>query len=110
MNKERLALIREMLEQSPEDAFLQYAAALEYHKAGDAENAIRQLEELLRTQPDYLAAYYQLGKLYEEKGQAHIAIRHYKQGKIIALQQNDKKTLGELNEALMMLDAEEEDF
>lgn len=101
-------MISEMLKKNPDDSFLRYAAALENKKAGEEEIAIELLEELIRKNPDYLAAYYQLGKLFENKGQAHIAIKHYKAGKELAAKANDKKTMGELGEALLILDADEE--
>lgn len=108
MNKERMEMISEMLRKNPDDSFLRYAAALEHKKNDESEIAIGLLEELIRKNPDYLAAYYQLGKLYEAKGQVHVAIKHYKNGKELATKVNDKKTLGELSEALLILDADEE--
>jgi len=103
-----MEMISDMLKKNPDDSFLRYAAALEHKKAGENEIAIELLEVLIRKNPDYLAAYYQLGKLFEDKGQAHIAIRHYKNGKELAVKANDKKTMGELSEALLILDADEE--
>ena len=38
------------------------------------------------------------------------AINVYKSGKVIAKKQNDMKTIGELTEALMILDADEDDW
>lgn len=108
VNSERIALINEMLTKNPDDAFLKYAAALEHKKYNMPDKAIALLEELIRSHPDYLPTYYQIGKLYEELGQTHIAIKHYKNGKLLAAKVNDKKALGELSEALMILDADEE--
>ena len=107
MNQNRLAMIKEMLASNPTDPFLKYAAALEFKKSREADEAIRLMEELVRENPDYLATYYQLGKLYEEKGQVSLAIKYYQAGKIIAGKQNDRKTSNELSEALMHLDAED---
>jgi hypothetical protein len=45
-----------------------------------------------------------LGGLLSEKGQTDKAIQVYKEGKEVAKKQNDTKTLGELSEALMLLD------
>jgi cytochrome c-type biogenesis protein CcmH/NrfG len=72
------------------------------------EKAIAKLEGLAKKDPNYLATYYQLGKIFEEQGLAHKAITYYRQGKLLAAKVNDKKTLGELSEALMILDADEE--
>lgn len=100
----RLKMIEEMLITNPRDTFLLYAISLEYKKIGDTSTAIKKLEELVLTNPDYLGSYYQLGKLYENENQLEKAIEIYKKGKIIATEKNDPKTLGELNEAIYILE------
>jgi len=101
---ERFTMIQEMLRQNPEDSFLHYAVALEFKKHGDLKKAIEMLEELSEKHPDYLASYYQLGKMQEENAQPKKAINTYKKGIELAKTQNDRKALGELNEALMLLE------
>lgn len=54
--------------------------------------------------PDYLATYYQLGKLLEEVGKTEEAIEVYKRGRELAKKTKDVKAMGELSEALMILD------
>jgi tetratricopeptide (TPR) repeat protein len=110
MSQNRLEMILEMLDSNPEDPFLRYAAALEYIKLEDKETAIGHLKYLYKEDPEYLATYYQLGKLLEEKGKPSQAIRVYKKGKTIAQKQQDSKTLGELEEALMILDVYDEEL
>ena len=108
MSNDRLKMIENMLETNPKDSFLHYAAALEHHKNGDLNTAIKTIKGIIKNDPDYLASYYQLGKLLEEKGKAEEAIDIYKQGRSVARKQNDMKTLGELSEALMLLDVYED--
>lgn len=93
-----------MLESHPDDPFLHYAAALEHRKVKEYDKAQIILEQLITNQPEYLGSYYQLGKLYEESGASEKAIAIYKQGEIVARKQNDIKTLGELSEALMLIE------
>ena len=100
----RLQYILEMLEKEPNDSFLRYALALEYAKLSDITKAIALLEELITRDADYLGAYYQLGKYYEQEGKIETAITIYNKGMAVAKTQNNRKTLGELNEALMMLE------
>lgn len=104
MSQERLQMILEMLANNNTDTFLRYAAALEYRKMGDSAEAIKYLRSLMKDSPEYLPTYYQLGSLLEEKGQSEKAIEVYKEGRVVAKKQNDSKTLGELTEALMLLD------
>lgn len=100
----RLQYIQEMLEKEPDDSFLQYALALEYAKLNDIANAIELLEQLIIKDPTYLGTYYQLGKYYEQVGKPQLAEETYQKGVTIAKAQNNRKTLGELNEALMLLE------
>lgn len=93
-----------MLKSEPDDSFLNYALALEYAKINDVKKAIALIEELLLRDENYLGAYYQLGKYYEQAELFVNAVATYKKGAIIAQLKNDKKTLGELNEALLMLE------
>jgi tetratricopeptide (TPR) repeat protein len=106
--QDRLKMIETMLETNPKDSFLHYAAALEHQKNGDVASAIKIIQKIIKNDPEYLASYYQLGKMLEEKGKAAEAVEVYKAGKSVARKQNDMKTLGELGEALMLLDVYEE--
>ena len=100
----RIDQIQEMLKSEPHDSFLNYALALEYAKVGNVKKAIELIEATLIHDENYLGAYYQLGKYYEETQQPTAAIHTYKKGAAIATRQNNKKALGELNEALLMLE------
>lgn len=112
LNREqtRLEMIEEMLRKNPKDNFLNYAAALEYQKKGDKGKAIGLIEQIIERDKNYLGAYYQLGQMYEELGRIDEAIQLYRDGKVIAKKQNDMKTIGELTEALMLLDEEAKDY
>lgn len=109
MTQDRLKMIELMLETNPRDSFLHYAAALEHHKKGDANQAIKILRTIIKNDPNYLASYYQLGKMLEEKNKIAEAIEIYKIGKDVAKKQSEMKTLGELTEALMLLDVYEDE-
>jgi tetratricopeptide (TPR) repeat protein len=93
-----------MLKDDPHDSFLNYALALEHGKIGDISKAIEIIESLLIKDINYLGAYYQLGKYYEELQQPLKALDAYQKGAAIAKQQNNRKTLGELNSAIMQLE------
>jgi tetratricopeptide (TPR) repeat protein len=108
MIQDRLKMIETMLETNPRDSFLHYAAALEHQKNGELTQAVKILKSIIKNDPDYLASYYQLGKILEDRNKVDEAIEVYKAGKDIARKQNDSKTLGELSEALMLLDVYED--
>jgi tetratricopeptide (TPR) repeat protein len=107
MAKNRFDLLKEMLQKDPEDNFLNYALALEYSRQSEVSKAIRIIETILVKDETYLPAYYQLGKLYEQEAMVDKAIDIYKRGIDIAKKDNNLKTMGELTEALMIL---EEDY
>jgi tetratricopeptide (TPR) repeat protein len=107
MAKNRFDLLKEMLQKDPEDNFLNYALALEYSRQSEVTKAIRIIETILDKDENYLAAYYQLGRMYEQEAMVDKAIDIYKKGIDIAKKTNNLKTLGELTEALMIL---EEDY
>lgn len=104
MKEDRLKSIEKMLDKNKSDSFLNYAAALEYHKFGNIQKAISLLSDLIKNDPNYLGTYFQLGRFYEEIGKTKEAIAVYRSGTLVAKSQNDNKTLGELSEALMLLD------
>lgn len=104
MSNQRLDYILQMLKTEPNDSFLRYALSLEYAKSNETEKAIETIEALLKDDSDYLGAYYQLGKLHEQIGNVTLAIGTYKKGIIVAQKQNNRKTLGELNEALFLIE------
>ena len=100
----RLEQLQQMLAQEPNDEFLQYAIGIEYFSVGDFTKALECFNTILNTKPDYLAAYYQTGKCYEELKQTEEAKNIYSKGIELALKQNKAKTLGELREALFLLE------
>jgi hypothetical protein len=59
---------------------------------------------LCQRNPEYLGAYYKLGKLFEESKEETSAIEIYKTGLALAQKQNNKKAAGELSEAIWMLE------
>ena len=104
MSINRLEMITEMLVKNPDDTFLNYAAALENKKRNKPKKAIAIFKKIVNQDPDYLATYYQLGKLLEEVGKTEEAVEVYKSGRILAQKTKDVKAMGELSEALMILD------
>jgi tetratricopeptide (TPR) repeat protein len=100
----RLVQIQEMLKAEPNDSFLNYLLSLEYGKLNDIYKAIDIIETLLFKDENYLGAYYQLGKYYEQTDQPEKAVDTYKKGILVAQNQKNKKAQGELNEALWMLE------
>lgn len=100
----RKQMVIDMLKETPNDAFLIYALALEEHKEGDTSAAIGRLYQLIIDHPDYLGSYYQLGKLYEEEQQIELAVSTYRKGLVKAVEQKAGKMERELKEAIFLID------
>lgn len=100
----RLDTLSRMLKNEPDDVFLNYALALEYLKAGKTSDAENQFLKVLNFQPDYVPAYYQLGKLYEEAGDTDKALLQYRAGLELAKSKKNNKAINEFGEAIFMLE------
>ena len=99
----RIEALKQYLADDPEDDFSQYALSLEYMQGENYLEAISNLENLLARNPEYLAAYYQLGKLYELQQRMEEAVAAYEKGLTVARAQHNIKTYNELRSALDLL-------
>jgi tetratricopeptide (TPR) repeat protein len=105
----RLAQLKELLAESPQDSFLWFAIAKEYEKQDLEEDALAFYQKLILEAPEYVGTYYHLGKLYERKSHFPEAFRTYKKGIEVASQMGDQHAKNELVAAKLNL-GEEEDF
>lgn len=97
---DRISRLKEFLVQSPDDAFLVHALALEYLKAAAWEDAEIYFRKNLSQRPEYVATYYHLGKLCEQQGREEEAITVYERGIESARAAGDMHAMGELRSAL----------
>jgi tetratricopeptide (TPR) repeat protein len=100
----RLDQILKLLEKSPADAFLLYAAALEHKKLGDFRTAIAYLDQALGIDAKFCYAYYQKGQCFESLDDNASAARAYRQGIKVAQSIGDAKAEGELAGALAIVE------
>ena len=97
---ERIEKLKQFLQASPGDSFIQHALALEYIKLGDDSTARRLFEELLDREPAYVGSYYHLGKLLERNNDNDGAIKCYEKGMEEARKAGENHAYGELRGAL----------
>jgi predicted Zn-dependent protease len=55
---DRVAMLSEILEQNPNDAFARYGLAMEYSNQGATDEALSEFAKLLAVHPDYTAGYF----------------------------------------------------
>jgi lipopolysaccharide biosynthesis regulator YciM len=109
--KSRIEQLNQFLKEAGNDSFLKYALALEYVLVKENEIARDCFLKLIKEDENYVASYYQLGKLYESLNEVEKAMGIYKNGIKIAQKIENKKTLLELQEAYnMLIEIDEEVF
>lgn len=95
---QRLDQLRAMLAEEPNDAFIRYAIALELKRAGEMEQAARDLERLIVEDPKYIACYYQLALILVDLGRAEEAMHVCESGSLHCITTGDRKARAELLE------------
>ncbi len=103
MPTDRLTQLFQIEKESSQDPFVPYAIGLEYLNIGKPEAAYSYFEKAIKNHPDYLPAYYQIGKTCENLQKVDAAKTFYLKGIEIADKASDTKTKNELNEALEAL-------
>jgi Tfp pilus assembly protein PilF len=96
----RINILKSFLESDPKDSFSRYALALEYVKIGQHDDAVREFETVKTNDPDYVATYFQLGKLYQQLEKVHDAEKTFRTGITVAAKIKDEHTRDELEGAL----------
>jgi tetratricopeptide (TPR) repeat protein len=94
----RLQQLEEFYRDDPNDPFNIYGLALE-HLKGDKSKSRQLFEELLRTHPSYIPAYYHAAKLFADLDERTLAIQTYEKGIAQAKELKDYKALRELQSA-----------
>ena len=103
MSSDRLQQLREMLAEEPGDHFLRYAIALELKRAGNMEQAIADLEALLRDEPKHIPSYYQLALMLADLGRSKEAMHTCEIGMLQCTVTGDRKARAELQELMHSL-------
>ena len=89
--------------QKPGDAFARYGLALECVKLGDDAAAAGHFEELLKTNSEYSAGYFQFGQLLSRVGRLDEARKILSEGIVVAQKSGDMHARDEMQAALTML-------
>jgi Tfp pilus assembly protein PilF len=96
---DRIERIKEFLQQSPNDSFLQHALALEYIKQGNDGTARELFETILAREPGYIGSYYHLAKLHERNEEMEQAVKVYEKGMEEAKKAGENHAYSELRSA-----------
>ncbi len=92
-----------MLVDDPTDVFLRYTLALELDKAGEHDDSLDKLTELIEENPPYIPAFFMAGQQLARIGRVNKARDVLRVGIDAARDQGDSHAAGEMSEFLASL-------
>jgi predicted Zn-dependent protease len=102
---DRLAMLREFVQGKPDDPFPRYGLAMELKNQGQLEEAQREFATLVAKFPDYTPAYLHAGNVLVALGRKSEAISVWKTGIDACVRKRDAHAQGEIQAALVELEA-----
>ena len=102
MNQDRIETLHQLIARDPEDVFSLYALGLEYAEH-DAQRSQTYFTRVLDLEPNYVAAYFQLGKLFAREGDESEARHWLELGMSVAQQVGDSHAHEEMQDFLDQL-------
>jgi Tfp pilus assembly protein PilF len=100
VEKTRLELLQEIVENKPEDTFARYGLAMELATAGDPAAAWQHFDYLLTHHPEYSPAYYHAAKLLAGQARREEAQKVLAKGIEVTARQGNLHAQSELQAAL----------
>lgn len=97
-NLDRLSLLRDFIEEEPENPFNYYALALELREK-DPREAGRLFDLVLEKHPDYLPVYFPSAHFFAELDELEKAQKLFESGMELATKTKEEKALKELRNA-----------
>jgi len=101
---DKIALLTEILQQNPGDAFARYGLAMEYANQGRTDPALAEFERLLSSHPDYTAGYFMAAQTLVRAGRTDEAKARLAQGIASAQRTGNQHALGEMQSLLADLE------
>ena len=101
---DKIAGLREILTLDPKNSFARYGIAMELAGQGQTEEALKEFDTLLASDPDYTAAYFMAAQTMANAGQKPAAIERLKAGISCAARTGNRHALSEMQGMLDELD------
>jgi predicted Zn-dependent protease len=102
---DKIAMLKEILAQNPNDAFARYGLAMEQASQGDTEAALAGFSELTALHPDYTAGYQMSAQLLIQAGRNEEAVQRLEMGIAAARRTGNSLALNEMSNMLDELSA-----
>lgn len=100
VDESRVAALRDILKENPDDAFARYALGLEYSGAGDTDAALSEFDQLLAAHPNYTNGYFMAAQVLDRAGRLDQATAMLLKGMESARQANNRHALSEMEAML----------
>lgn len=93
---DRIALLTQVLEQNPSDAFARYGLAMAHISDGNIEAALSEFSTLVQQNPDYVPAYQMSAQTLAKQGRTDEAIERLHSGISAANRTGNQHALAEM--------------
>jgi len=100
---DRVALLKEILAENPNDAFARYGLAMEYANTGDPTTALVEYEKIVELNPEYVPAYQMAGQLVMNLGRDRDARSWFERGIAAARRAGNQHAESEMQGMLDLL-------
>jgi Tfp pilus assembly protein PilF len=100
MESNRLEKLLELQTLYPDDLFNKYAVAMEYLGLQKTSMAKEVFEEVLKSDKNYVPAYYQLGMILMNEGNEAKALELFENGLVQSKLKNDSRSIREFQAAI----------
>lgn len=97
-------MLEQFVQKNPADTFARYGLAMECVNERDFTAAEAQFAQLIASHPEYVAAYYQFGRLLATQNRAEEARKILREGVVRAIQAGDAHAQQEMQAELDELD------
>jgi predicted Zn-dependent protease len=101
---DKIAGLKEILALDAKNSFARYGIAVELASRGDADEALKEFDALLATDPDYTAAYFMSAQTLASAGRKTEAMERLKGGISCAARTGNRHALSEMQAMLDELD------
>lgn len=93
---DRIALLTQVLEQNPTDAFARYGLAMAYAAEGRTDQALAEFDTLIHHNPDYVPAYQMSAQTLAKLNRTDHALARLKEGIDAAQRTHNAHAAGEM--------------
>ncbi|WP_035351064.1 tetratricopeptide repeat protein [Edaphobacter aggregans] len=97
---DRIALLNQVLEQNPADAFARYGLAMAHLSEGRTDDALAEFDILIRHNPEYIPAYQMSAQTFAKLGRSAEAIERLRHGIATAVRHGNAHAASEMQALL----------